>query len=179
MFVAVACLAILTQPFAYAVPGRSENKEEKLAAKIEREKNPGKKARLQIRLAKLKLKEAEAAYARRDFAQGRILLRQYLDQVKSSWATLEGTENAVRKHVRAFMEIEISLREDDRFLDDMRRHIPYPESEGIKEVEKESSAVHNQVLEKLFPGGFPRKERSPSSMPPESSLTVKVGVVES
>jgi len=176
MLVAAACLAILAQPFARAWPGQKTDKEEKLMAKIARESNPGKKARLQLRLAKLMLTQADAAYHSRDFAGGRALLRQYLEQVKSSWATLEGTDNAIRKHLRAYKELEISLREDDRFLEDMRHRVPYPESESIREIAKGSSAVHAQVLEALFPDGFTPKGNSRRPLPPRSSLAVKAGV---
>lgn len=179
MFVAVACLTILTQPFAYAMPGRKKDKEEKLIAKIEREKNPGKKARLQIRLAKLKLQQANAAYQKRDFVGGRVLLRQYLDEVKSSWDTLQDANNAIRKHVRAFMAVEMSLDSDDRLLEDMRRSVPYPESEAIKEIEEESRMVHSKVLDALFPAGFSRKVRRKRPMPPKSSVKTRVGAATS
>lgn len=161
------------------MPGRSKDKEQKLIAKIERQKNPGKKARLQIQLARLKLKQADAAYDRRDFTGGKTLLQKYLEQVRSSWATLQGADNAIKKHARAFMALEISLREDDRLLEDLRRSVPYPENEGIKEIEKESGAVHTQVLEALFPGGFSRKKGSKRSMPPKSSVRTKAGAAES
>jgi hypothetical protein len=179
VLVAVACLTILVQPFAYPMPGRNTDKEEKLSARIEREKNPGKKARLQIRLAKLKLNQADAAYNHEDFAQGKALLQQYFEQIKGSWDTLQGTENGPRKHSRAFMDLEISLREDGRHLEDLRHRVPYPESEFIKSIQEKSSSVHNQVLEALFPDGFQRKERSKRSMPPKSSVTAKVGAVAS
>jgi hypothetical protein len=175
MFVATACLAILTPPFAFPMPGRIRDKEEKLAARIEREKNPGKKARLQIRLAGLKLRQAGAAYDHQNFSGGEAFLQQYLDQVKGSWATLQGANNAIRKHAGAFTELEIALREDDRLLEDLSRRVAYPESEGIKEIEKESSAVHNQVLEALFPDGFSQKEGSRHSLPPRSSVTPAAG----
>ncbi len=179
MFVAVACLAILAQPFAYSMPRRNEDKEEKLIAKIEREKNPGKKAQLQIRLAKLKLKQANEAYQKRDFAGGRALLQQYLAEVKSSWATLENADNAIRKHVRAFMVLEMSLDSDDRLLKDMRMSVPYPESEAIKEIEEESRMVHTKVLDALFPSGFSQKVRNKRSMPPKSSVKTSVGAATS
>ncbi len=179
MWVAAACLAILIQPFAYAVPGRNKNKEEKLVAKIEREKNPGKKARLQIQLAKLNLVNAGAVYDRQGYDEGKALLQQYLAQVKASWATLQGADNAIRKHLRAFKDLEIALREDDRILEDLRRHVPYPESEAIRKIAEESSSVHRQVLEALFPDGFSRQEKSRRSLPPRSSLAVKAGAARS
>jgi len=179
MVVATSFLAILAQPPVYALPGRNKDKEEKLTAKIERENNPGKKARLQLRLAKLKLREADDAYHARDFGKGKALLRQYLGYIKDSWATLQGTDNGVRKHLRAFKDLEISLREDDRFLEDLRRRVPYPESETVKKIKEESSAVHNQVLEAIFPGDFsPRKKRKRLTSP-KSAAPAKMGALKS
>jgi hypothetical protein len=167
MVVAAACLAILGQPFAHAMPGRKDDKEPKLIAKIEQETNPGKKARLQLRLAKLKLEEADQAYRSRNFEDGKALLKQYLDEVRNSWATLQGAGSAMRKHLGALKALEISLRENDRLLEDLRHRVPYPESDFVKEIEKESSEVHNQVLEAIFPGGYtPKGKRKPS--PPKS-----------
>ena len=179
MAVAAACLVILVQPFACAMPGRNRDKEENLIARIKREKNPGKKARLHLRLAKLKLREADAAYHSRNFAEGKALLQQYLHQVRSSWATLQGADNAVRKHLGALKDLEISLREDDRFLEDMRHRVPYPESEAVKEIAKESSTVHNQVLEAIFPSGISPKGRKKRLLTPRSLILAKPGAVKS
>lgn len=174
MLVIVACLAILAQPFAYAIPGRDkrreeERKEEKLIKKIAHETNPGKKAKLQIKLAKMKLDSANDAYRRRDFSEGKSLLQQYLDQVKTSWSTLEGAGEPVKKHLGAFMKLEMTLSSDVRFLEDLRRSIPYPESEFVKKVEKECSAVHTQVLQALFPDGYSRRHHSSHKSPGKST----------
>lgn len=179
MLVAAGCLAILGSPFAYAVPGRKNDNEEKLVAKIAREKNPGKKAKLQIKLAKLKLSEADAAYRQNDFREGRMHLKQYLEQIKASWSTLQGAKDGVKKHLRAFMKLEMSLGQDGRFLQDMRQRIPYPESEFVKQIEKESSAVHNQVLEALFPSGFLRKRRTEVPAHSRNPVAAKVGAAKS
>lgn len=179
LMTAAVCVAFLGQPLVYAAPGRNRDKEEKLTARIESERNPGKKARLQLRLAKLKLTEADAAYHSRNFDKGRDLLQQYLEQIRASWATLQAANDGVRKHLRAFKDLEISLRENDRFLEDMRRRVPYPESEAVKAVEKESSAVHNQVLEAIFPMVGPPKARGKRLSHPKSSVPAKPGVVKS
>jgi hypothetical protein len=177
--VAAACLAVLGQPFVYAAPGRDKEKEGNLIARIEREQNPGKKARLQLRLAKLKLTEANEAYHARNFAEGKELLQQYLDHVRGSWATLGAADEGVRKHLRAFKDLEISLREDARFLEDMSHQVPYPESETVKEIAKESSAVHNRVLEAIFPAGVPQKGRRKRLMPPRTSMPANVRAIRS
>jgi len=181
MLVAAGCLAMLGIPFAYAIPGRNKDndKEGKLVEKIQREKNPGKKARLQIKLAKLKLSEADEAYHQKDFDRGKALLQQYLEQIKTSWATLHSANEAVKRHLEAFMKLEMSLSEDERFLEDMRHRIPYPESEFVKKVEEESSAVHAQVLEALFPTGYMRKQRTKGPGHSKIPVAAKVSAAKS
>jgi hypothetical protein len=179
MVVAASFLAIVGQPSLRALPGQSNDKEENLIAKTGRETNPGKKARLQLRLAKLKLREAGKAYHDRNFAQGRALLRQYLGYARDSWATLQAADNAVGKHLRAFKDLEISLREDDRFLEDLSRRVPYPESETIGKIAKESSEVHNQVLEAIFPDGVPPRGKKKRPMPPRSAVPANPGAGQS
>ncbi len=179
MVVAASFLAILGQPSVRASPGRNKDKEEKLIAKIEQESNPGKKARLQLRLAKLNLREAGRAYDAGDFAEGKALLRQYLGYVKDSWTTLQAADNGARKHLSAFKDLEISLREDDRFLEDLGHRVPYPESETIKEIAKESSEVHNQVLEAIFPDGVPPRGKKKRPMPPRSAVPANPGAGQS
>lgn len=179
MVVAASLLAVPGRVSLHAFPGPNKDKEEKLIAKIERENNPGKKARLQLRLAKLKLKEAGQAYDSRDFGEGKSLLRQYLGYVRDSWATLQGADNGVRKHLPAFKDLEISLREDDRFLQDLRHHVPYPESENVKKIAEESRAVHNQVLEAIFPGDGTPKGNRKRLRSPRSAVPAKLGALQS
>lgn len=181
MLVAAGCLVILGPSFAHAKPGRNKEKEEKLVAKIAREKNPGKEAKLRLKLARLKLSEADEAYRRQDFEKGEALLRQYLEQIKASWNTLQGAPKAVKKHLGAFMKLEMSLSQDGRLLKDMREGIPYPYSEFVKEIEKESNAVHTKVLEALFPSGFMRKRRVGGSGSVHSKVpaAAKVGAAKS
>lgn len=176
---AAACLALLGQTLAHAARGRNQDREDKLTARIASELNPGKKARLQLRLAKLKLAGADAAYHARNFDEGRKLLRQYLEQIKASWATLDGVENGAQKHLGALKKLEISLREDDRFLEDLSRRVPYPESETVKAIAKESSTVHNQVLDAIFPVGPLPKARGKRAPSPKSSLPPRPRAVKS
>jgi hypothetical protein len=178
LVVAMVGLAVLGPPFVYGALGRNKGQEENLIARIKQEQNSGKKARLQLRLAKMKLKEAEVAYHDRNSAEGKTLLQQYLGYIRESWATLQGSDGGARKHLGAYKELEISLREEDRLLEDLSNRVPYPEDESIKTTAKEISVVHNQVLEAIFPAGLLPKERSKRSMPPRSWMPAKSWVVE-
>ena len=159
MVVAAVGILVLGQPLIYAASGQNKNQEEKLSARISREQNPGKKARLQLHLAKIKLSEAHEAYRAGNFAEGKALLQQYVDQVRQTWATLQGADGGPRRHLGAYKDFEISLREEDRLLDDLSHQVPYPEDESIEAAAKESRTIHNQVLEAIFPD-VSRKERS-------------------
>lgn len=180
MLVIAGCIAILGCPFAYAIPARNEHKkEEKLTAKIAREKNPGKKARLQMKLAKIKLIEANEAYLKKDFAEGKSLLKEYLEQIKTSWVTLQNSKEPVKKHLNAYMTLEMSLDHDERFLKDLREGVPYPHSEFVKQIENESKMVHDQVLEALFPSGFLREPRTRSPKHTKRPAPAKAGAAKS
>jgi hypothetical protein len=178
LVVAMVGLAVLGPPFVYGIPGQNKGQEENLIARINQEQNPGKKSRLQLRLAKMKLKEGEEAYHARDFTEGKILLQEYLVHVRESWNTLEESEGGTRKHLGAYKELEISLREEDRSLEDLSHRVPYPEDESIKTIAKEISVVHNQVLEAIFPAGLPPKERNKRTMPSRSWMPAKFWIVE-
>jgi hypothetical protein len=162
---AVLSFVILGQPCGFAFPGRgkeNKDKEEKLVAKIEQEKNPGKKARLQLRLARLKLLKASEAYDHNDFEAGWALLQEYRAQIRASWNTLKESPRGVAKHFEAYKALEIGLREDDRLLEDLRHRVPYPENDSIEKIAKENSEVHSQVLRVLFPPGKPpQKSQKP------------------
>lgn len=175
-FAAGLCLALLGQVAGYALGGRNqdEKKEAELTLRIEHEGNPGKKARLQIRLAQIKLTAAIIAYDRNDFARGKDLLDQYLGQMQNSWKTLQGSAGEVNKHLKAFKELDITLREDGRILGDLRRRVPYPENKPIDRVEQERRRIRSHVFDALFPGGFPRSKPK-SSIPSQGSVAVRDG----
>lgn len=156
LMAAILGLVIPGLPRCYASQSeKREIEEQKIVAKIAREKNPGKKARLEVRLARMKLLDASSAYDHNDFSKGQALLREYWQLVSRSWETLESTRRGTRKHFKAYKALEISLREDRRRLEDLSLRVPYPESESIQKIEEESSRLHGRVLGVIFPGTTP------------------------
>jgi hypothetical protein len=159
---AVLCIAVVGQPFGLAFRPRAKDQAKQLAARIEREKNPGKKARFQVRLARIRLTDAIQEYDAGNYGQGWALLEEYRRQIDLSWKTLESAQGGLAKHFEAYKDLEISLREDRRVLEDLRERVPYPEDQSIKTIAEESSRVHNQVLRVLFPAGTPpQKSKKP------------------
>ena len=74
-----------------ANPGPSRNTEQDLQLRLQRETNPAKKARYEIRLGRLKLLEAIDAFDKRDAQKARELLAAYLMHIRSAWQLLQGS----------------------------------------------------------------------------------------
>jgi hypothetical protein len=157
-FLIAAALSLVMpgRPCCYASPRRNnDSKEAEIVAKIAQEKNPGKKARLEIRLARLKLLDADSAYRHNDFLRGEALLQEYWRQIDLSWKTLESAPRGPSRHLKACRELEIGLREDGRRLEDLRDAVPYPDNDPIEKIAKEISRLHSRVMEVLFPASAP------------------------
>jgi hypothetical protein len=166
---AILSLVIPGPPRCYASHAsqseKREIKEQEIVAKIAREKNPGKKARLEIRLARMKLLDADSAYRHNNFLRGEAMLQEYWRQIDLSWKTLDSSPRGAARHLKACKELEIGLREDGRRLEDLRDAVPYPDNDPIEKVAKESSRLHSRVMEVLFPASAPApKSKKPGRL---------------
>ena len=152
-----------------SVPGpaplaaRHPDTEDDLQARIEREPNPVKKAKFEVRLGRVKLTQAIAAYDKGDLDRSNALAAAYLAEMKGAWQRLRGTgRNAVKKP-EGFRELDIALREDARALDDLAHRIPYNDRGPVTEVAHEVDKLHGEVLAALFPPEAPSRSKKRSA----------------
>ena len=125
--------------------------ESQLLARIQRETNPIKKAKLEIALGRLKLNQATEAYDKGDPAACQSLLGGYLDHMRQAWDLLRATGRNPVKKPQGFRELDIALRENHRLIDDFEHRIRYVDREAVDKVLKQSDAIHTDVLAALFP----------------------------
>jgi len=125
--------------------------DEELSSRIEREKNPVKKAKFEIRLGRLRLNHAVEACVKDDHPRCQELLGSFLTLMKSSWDRLEATGRVARKQADGFKELDIALREGGRQLEDIKQRVPYQDMAQIDSVEKETDQLRAKVLRVLFP----------------------------
>jgi hypothetical protein len=147
--------------------------EAKLVAHIQRERNPIRKAKLEVQLANLKLGQAVSAYDGRELVQGSKLLTDYLGDIKAAWHTLQATGRDPTKKPQGFIDLEISLRENMRRLTQARERVYYTSRGPIDKVQSQINNLHTQVLAALFPT---LKGHGPSSVH-ASSLAARGKVV--
>lgn len=147
-----ACLAAVASWHAPArLLARHPDSEADLKARIGREQNPVKKAKYEVRLGRVFLTAAAAAYDKGDPDRCNALAGDYLAQIKDAWQLLRGTGRNPLKKPDGFRDLDIALREDARLLDDLQHRIPYDEREPVSKVAQEVNRIHAEVIQALFP----------------------------
>lgn len=104
---------------------RRQDTEPDLLARIGREQNLVNRAKLEVRLGRVKLFQATEAYDRGDVEECYQLLAAYLERMKGAWATLQSSGRQAWRHDQGFRQLDIALREDGRYLDDFKRRVPF------------------------------------------------------
>ncbi len=156
-FLVAAMLMVLASPQGAGPQGlapllaRQPDTEEDLLSRIERERNPVKKAKYEIRLGRVKLFEAIDAYGKGDLERCQALLADYLNRMKSSWETLQSSGRQAVKQPQGFKELDIALREDARLLEDLAHRVPYAERGPVEKTVQEVERMRSEVLRALFP----------------------------
>jgi hypothetical protein len=147
---AAVALAIVAAP--PSLGARHPETEQELLARIEREANAAKKARLQVELATLKLNEAAAAFDHDQYESGKKLLQQYTGWIRKAWNVLEASRHDAARKPQGFMALDIGLRENSRALADLAERTPFEDRGPIEATAKAADALHSEVIAALFPG---------------------------
>ena len=159
----------------FASPPPRQGDEQKLQARIERERNPVKRAKLKVRLGRVKLLQAIDAYDKTDHGPYQKLLDEYLEVMRSAWKDLQESGRQAWRKPDGFKQLDIGLREDTRFLDDFMHRVPYEERGSVEKVYHEAEKIRSAVLEALFPPERPRK--GPKSFVEQLGDQIAKGVV--
>ena len=125
--------------------------DDELAARIQTENNPVKKAKFEIRLGRMKLSHAVEACEKDDHTHCQEFLGSFLSLMKGSWNRLEATGRVAAKHVDGFKELDIALREGSRQLEDLKHRVPVEDMGQIDSAQKETEQLRVEVLRALFP----------------------------
>ena len=155
--VASLLLSVLMILAAAVSPARGAESEAGLLARLRRESDPVRKAKIEIRLSRLKLSQAMSACGKGDFEATNELLAAYLERIKSAWATLKASGRQAHKKPAGFKDLDIALREDSRYLEDLRHRVPYMARSPVDKVAEEVEVLRSEVLKALFPTEPPRK----------------------
>jgi hypothetical protein len=144
-------LVFLVVLYALGASPRRQDNEPDLRVRIQRESNPVRKAKLEVRLGRVKLFQAIAAFDQGKVEEMNQLLGAYMEILHSAWERLKNSGRVAHKKPSGFKELDIELREDARYLEDLRRRIPYSERGAVEKTAGEVDELRNKVLKALFP----------------------------
>jgi len=157
-----AAILMLCASESFHGAGFRVDTEDELQGKIGRENDPVKKAKLKVRLARLKLIRGEDACEKDNDDLCHQMMNSYLELVRDSWKDLEASGHRASRQPSGFKELDIALREEARDMEDAEHKVPFEDRDFIESVIKEINLLHEKVITALFPSGNPRsKEKNP------------------
>ncbi len=143
----VVCLSLLS----FAAPaGAIEDEQAQVRARLARENDPFRRARLQLRLAELLLDEGRKLYEEAEPEKGLAKLHEMLSLAVDTHDRLFATGNEPRKKPKGFKESEIKLRELSRRLEDLRLAIPTEERPEVEKIAARLLEIRDHILNGLM-----------------------------
>jgi predicted nucleic acid-binding Zn-ribbon protein len=148
--VAASCLAAITA-LALPAPFRAQDRLDSLLAQYQHEADPIRKARV---LAKLG--DDQVAQAREQLKSGKDLdslqtLEKYRDEIRETVTALEAAVPDAEKKPAGFKELQISMRETVRHIDDLILTLPVDKRPFFREVRDDLVKTQNELIDALFP----------------------------
>jgi hypothetical protein len=150
--------------------------EEQLLQRIQGEQNPVKKAKDEIKLARLKFTQVHDAYSQGHIEAGAKLLGTFVGEVKTSWKLLQDSGRKASKQPDGFRELEISLREHVRSLQDLGRTVSYFDRAPLVNAAQELEEMRVKVLHAMVPGDIPLPRKGSPAPPPTTDPGSPPGV---
>jgi len=166
-------LGILTAALCVPAPQTDEQAQHRLQG----QQNLVKKAKVEIKLSRMKLTEVEDAYSNGRIEQGAKLLGALVGQMKGSWKLLQDSGRKASKQPDGFRELEIALREHARALQDLERRVSYFDRAPLTNAAQEFEQMRSEVLQELFPDDKTHNHKgapAPQTVPKPGSSSAPV-----
>ncbi|MGB8543072.1 MAG: hypothetical protein WCD49_15695 [Candidatus Acidiferrales bacterium] len=140
---------------------------EAFRAKFMKETDPVRKAKILIPLGDAEFRDIQKE-AGADNAEGALaILRQYRDEADASQKALEATGHDPEKHPNGFKELQMSLRESLRRLDNVIGDLSGDEQKPFLDIRQELDQMDRRLIHELFPRR-PESDREPQPDKPKS-----------
>lgn len=137
---------------APAIFGHSHHKDlAKLQAKFAHEKDPVDKAKLMVKLERAEFEQIEADLEKNRLKEAVDGLRQYKGQADSVSKSLDATGRNAAKHGAGFMQLQISLREALRRLNNILVGLTGDEQKPFVHIRDHLDLLNRHLMLELFP----------------------------
>jgi hypothetical protein len=131
-------------------------------AKYQAETDPVRKSRALVKLGDEQVDFARRQLKAEDEVASLGTLEQYRAEVKTTVAALQATGVDAERKPAGFKELQISLRETIRRIDELILTLPVDKRPFFREVRNDLFMYQNELIDDLFP-------RKPDRNPPKSN----------
>lgn len=149
-FASLRVVAAVVLLLFLAAGAAASDDQAKIKAKLQSEKDPIKRAQLEVRLAEFRLDEAQQNYDGGTPEKGLEQLREMVQLLADAHDRMFDTGRNPRKKPKGFKEAEIKFREIVRRLKDLRLSIPLDEREPLDTMVVQISKMQEHLLDGLM-----------------------------
>ncbi len=142
-----------------------------LRARFQKELDPVHKARMVASLADAEFRDMHAKIDEGDLSGAAEIAGQVRDEAQASKKALDAKIHDPEAHPDGYKQLEISVRESVRRLDDILVGLAKDEQNPLMQVRTELDELERQIIHQLFPkrpGPVPAPESAPANEKPKS-----------
>ena len=138
-----------------------------LRARFQKEQDPVHKARMVAPLADAEFHDMHEKNDEGDLAGAFEIAEQVLNEAQASKKALDARNRDPEAHPEGYKQLEISVRESVRRLDDILVGLAKDEQKGLADVRNGLDELDRQIIHQLFPKR-PQPELAPTPEKPKS-----------
>lgn len=153
---------------AGALPGSDSLAE--LQARLDKETNAVRKAKLAIRLGKLQFQQARSEMDAGNDENAVKQFESYRDNVRAALTALEAAYPDTERHAGGYRELEEHVRESLRIVRETNLDIADGFRPRLDQVRQNLEKLHDELLDRLFPSR--RGEKRPAEPGPQPSKPI-------
>jgi hypothetical protein len=134
-----------------ARPLLAQDRTAELRAHFEKETDPVRKAKLVAPLADAEFRDMHEKIDAGDLAGAAEIAEQVFEEAQAAKKSLDATKRNAETHPDGYKQLEISVRESMRRLDDIMVSLARDDQKPLAEIRKDLDELDRQMIHQLFP----------------------------
>jgi hypothetical protein len=155
------CIALIAA-VAWSAPAVAQDRLTADLARYEQEADAVRKARALVKLGDDQIDEARKQLKAGDDVGSLHTLERYRDEIQHVAEALKATGVDPEKKPAGYKELQISLRETIRHIDDLILSLPVDKRPFFREVRTDLVKTQNDLIDALFPRQPDRNSKKPN-----------------
>jgi hypothetical protein len=136
-----------------------------LRARFQRETDPVRKAKMVPRLADAEFGDIQSDIAAGNLSDAAAIAGQLRDEAHAAQEALDSKKRDAEQHPEGYRQLQISVRESVRRLDDVLIGLAADDQKPFQEVRDDLGKLDRQLIHQLFPKG---PDKSPEPAKPKT-----------